>query len=49
MVDIKEIVESKFKESRKKVIAKHDEMLGEIEKELRSGEEKVLDKFRKLQ
>ncbi|MCP8322857.1 MAG: hypothetical protein L6N96_01575 [Candidatus Methylarchaceae archaeon HK02M2] len=46
MVDIKEIVKNRFEESKKKVITKHNDIMKEIEKELRSYEEKALGKFR---
>jgi len=49
VAEMKDIVESKFEEAKKKVIAKHDELIREMEVALRNCEERTSGKFKKIQ
>lgn len=46
MVEIKDVVESKFEEAKKRVITKYDEFVREIEEVLKSCEKRTKDKFK---
>ncbi|MCP8317657.1 MAG: hypothetical protein H3Z52_03230 [archaeon] len=46
MAEIKDIVESRFEEAKKRVVAKYNEFVREIEEVLKSCEERIKDKFK---
>jgi len=46
LAEIKDIVESKFEEAKKRLVAKYNEFVRDIEEVLKSYEERTKDRFK---